>query len=235
MILAELGVPRSHAAVKGAAEVLLAGWCEDGRIRPTPKGSVYPCHTANAARALCRLGKARDRRLKRTFEHLLETQHDDGGWRCNTVKLGRGPVTDASNPGVTLAVLDAFRFTDRANADARLDAAVRTLLAHWKTRKPLGPCAFGIGTLFGKLEYPFLRYNLFAYVYVLSFYEAARESPAFRQALRALEDKLDAPGPKGRIVVESPNRRLAGFAFCKKGEPSRAATKRYREILKNVG
>jgi len=152
----ELGVKRSDPVMKGAAQVLLGAWREDGRIRPAPKGAVYPCHTANAARVLCRLGHARDRRLKRTFEHFFETQHDDGGWRCNTVKLGAGPATDASNPGVTLNVLDAFRFTPHANANAdpRLDAAAKTLLSHWKTRNPLGPCSFAIGTLFGKLEYP---------------------------------------------------------------------------------
>ncbi len=169
--------------------------------------------------------------MKHTFEHLFETQHADGGWRCNTVKLGRSPQTDASNPGVTLSVLDAFRFTNHLNADERLDEAVETLLAHWTTRRPLGPCSFGIGTLFGKLEYPFLRYNLFFYVYVLSFYELARRSPEFRQALEALGAKL----VDGEVVVENPNRGLAKLTLCRRGEPSRLATKRYREILENVG
>lgn len=230
LMLHELGVARSNPVLKGAAQVFLASWQEDGRFRPFPRGTIYPCHTANAARVLGRLGYARDRRLKRTYEHLFETQHEDGGWRCNTVKLGRSPETDASNPGVTLGVLDAFRFTPHAGTDRRLDAAVATLLAHWKSRVPRGPCHFGIGTLFSKLEYPFLRYNLFYYVHVLSFYRSARKSPAFRQALAALEAKLAG----GKVVVENPNRGIARLAFCRKGEPSRAATKRYREILKNV-
>jgi hypothetical protein len=230
LILTELGLKRTDPALAGIAEQLLHGWQEDGRIRPAPKGAVYPCHTANAARVLCRLGYARDRRLERTFEHLLDTQHDDGGWRCNTVKLGRDPQTDASNPGVTLAALDAFRFTSHRNRDERLDRAVASLLAHWKTRKPLGPCNFGIGSLFLQTEFPFLRYNLFFYVYVLSFYDAAHGAPSFRQALDALESKL----VDGQLVVENPNRKLAGFAFCRKGEPSRAATRRYHEILSNI-
>ena len=230
LLLSELGVKRSDPALKGAAKLLLKAWNEDGRFRPAPTGAIYPCHTANAARVLCRLGYARDRRLKRTFEHLFETQHDDGGWRCNTVKLGKSRKTDASNPGVTLSALDAFRFTEHVDEDRRLDRAVKTLLAHWTTRKPLGPCDFGIGTLFGKVEYPFRRYNLFFFVYVLSFYEAARKSPKFRQALRALEAKL----VDGKLVVENPNRGLAQLALCRKGEPSVLATRRYREILKNL-
>ena len=41
-----------------------------------------------------------------------------------------------------------------------------------------------------QVEYPFLRYNLFFYVYVLSFYRAARKARAFKSALKALQSKL---------------------------------------------
>jgi hypothetical protein len=230
LILTELGVKRSDPVLRGIAEQILSSWQEDGRFRPAPKGAVYPCHTANATRALCRLGYARDRRLKRTFGHLFEVQHGDGGWRCNTIKLGRSPITDASNPGVTLAALDAFRFTPFLNSDKRLDKAVKFLLGHWKTRKPLGPCEFGIGTLFMQVEFPFLRYNLFFYLFVLSFYDAAKKAKPFKEALQAFESKL----VDGKVVVENPNRRLAKFAVCKKGELSLLATKRYKEIRKNI-
>lgn len=230
LMLSELGVARSEGVMKGIAGKLLDAWQEDGRFRPAPKGAVYPCHTANAARVLCRLGYAKDKRLARTFEHLLGVQHTDGGWRCNTVKLGKSPITDASNPGVTLAALDAFRFSPHLNQDKRLDKAAKSLLAHWKTRRPLGPCEFGIGSLFMKVEYPFLRYNLFFYVHVLSFYDAARRNATFRRALEALESRL----VDGCVVVENPNRKLARLSFREKGQPSRSATKRYREILKNV-
>ena len=78
LMLTELGVKRSDPVMRGAAEKILATWRDDGRFQPAPKATIYPCHTANAARALNRLGYARDPRLKRTFEHLLEVQHDDG-------------------------------------------------------------------------------------------------------------------------------------------------------------
>jgi hypothetical protein len=231
LTLTELGMSRSDPALKGAAAQLLAAWRDDGRFRPAPKGAIHPCHTANAARALCRLGYARDKRLRKTFEHLFEVQHEDGGWRCNTTKLGKSDETDASNPGVTLAVLDAFRFTRSVDEDRRLDRAADTLLEHWTTRRPLGPCHFGIGSRFAQVEYPFLRYNLFFWVYVLSHYRRAVEDRRFGQALRALEDKV----VDGQLVVENPNRGLAKLAFCKRGAPSARATRRYREILANVG
>ncbi len=230
LMLPELGVGRSAPVLEGAAETILNSWREDGRFSPAPKGTIYPCHTAAAATVLCRLGYVRDHRLKRTFNHLFDVQHTDGGWRCNRVKLGRSPETDASNPGVTLGVLDAFRFTPFLNEDKRLDKGARTLLHHWKTRRPLGPCAFGIGSLFMQVEFPFLRYNLFYYVYVLSFYRAARRAAAFKSALKALQSKV----VDGKIVVENPNRRLAKLSFCKKGEASRLATRRYQEILQNI-
>jgi hypothetical protein len=197
-----------------------------------PSGTLYPCYTAAAARVLCRFGYARDRRLRRTLAHLLETQHADGGWRCNKFPYGRGPETESSNPDATLAVLDVFRFTKGFNDSPSLQRAVESLLDHWVIRRPLGPCHFGIGTLFMQVEYPFLRYNLFYYVYVMSFYDRAKNDSRFLEALQVLESKLDG---RGRIVVERPNRKLAGLSFCARGRPSELATGRFREILKNLG
>jgi hypothetical protein len=231
LVLSELGVDLSEPVLKETAELILSSWREDGRFKLAPRGAIYPCHTATTARVLCRLGYATDGRLQKTFNHLLEIQHGDGGWRCNTYKFGRGPETAFSNPGPTLEALDAFRFTHFLNQDIRLDRAVEFLLNHWITRKPLGPCHFGIGTLFMKVEYPFFRYNLFFYVYVLSFYERAKRDQRFLKALQILESKL----VNGRMIVENPNRKLARFSFCEKGKPSTLATERYYEILKNLG
>jgi hypothetical protein len=153
---------------------------------------------------LCRFGQARDQKLQQTLVHLLETQHDDGGWRCNKFSYGRGPETGFSNPGVTLAVLDAFRFTDHVNTNPALDRAVDSLLDHWVVRRPMGPCHFGIGTLFMQVEFPFLRYNLFYYVYVLSFYDRARDDPRYLEALRLLESSST------RAAESSSSARTAG-------------------------
>lgn len=232
LILHELRVARTHEAVRGALQLVLGAWRDDGRYRLAPSGALYPCYTAAAARTLCRFGYARDRRLQRTLAHLLETQHDDGGWRCSKFPYGRGPETEFSNPGVTLPVLDVFRFTEHVNKEPRLDRAVESLLDHWVVRRPIGPCHFGIGTLFMQVEYPFLRYNLFYYVYILSFYDRARNDQRYLEALRHLESKLDA---HGRVVVERPNRKLANLSFCAAGRPSELATGRYREIVKNLG
>jgi hypothetical protein len=231
LLLHELKVPRTHEAVRGALQLVRRAWRTDGRYRLAPGGAIYPCATAAAARVLCRFGQARDRQLQRTLVHLLETQHDDGGWRCNKFSYGRGPETRFSNPGVTLGALDAFRFTNHLNTNPALDRAVDSLLGHWVVRRPMGPCHFGIGTLFMQVEYPLLRYNLFHYVYVLSFYDRARNDERYHEALRLLQSKLDA---RGRVVVEHPNRKLVELSFCAPGRPSDLATARYREIVRNL-
>lgn len=81
-----------------------------------------------------------------------------------------------------------------------------------------------------QVAYPFSTYNLFFYVYVLSFYNSAKRDARFLEALAALQAKLR----DGQIVVERPNPRLASLAFCKKGEPSTLATVRYLELLENL-
>lgn len=228
-LLVELGVDPSEQVLRGAAELLLSTWREDGRFRLSPSGAIYPCHTINAARVLSLLGYASDDRLRRTYDHLLGTLHDDGGWRCKKFSFGRGPETEFSNPGPTLAALDALRLAGLS--DSAPAGAVELLLDHWVSRKPLGPCHYGIGTLFLKVEYPIASYNLFGYVHVLSHYDQARHDPRFREALAVLESTL----VDGRIVVERVHRRLAGLTFCRKGEPTELGTNRYHEILANIG
>lgn len=229
-LLAELGLDPADPVLAGAAALIWGAQREDGRFQPVPKSTILPCQTIHAAKTLCYLGFAADARLERTVAHLLETQHADGGWRCKKFFFGHGPETEFSNPGPTLTALDAFRFTQHANHEARLDRAAEFLLKHWETRAPLGPCHYGIGTLFHQIAFPFLSYHLFYYVYVLSFYTSTRRDPRFLEALGVLQGKLR----DGQIVVERPHAKLAQLSFCRKGEISELATERYREILENI-
>ena len=231
LLLLELGMDKDEPLLKETAELIFSTWREDGRFKLYPQGGIYPCHTVNALNALCHLGYVSDVRLQKTFRQLLDTQYNDGGWRCNKFSFGRGPETEYSNPLPTLTALSAFRFSDHLNKEPALDKAVEFLLAHWTIRQPIGPCHYGIGTLFMQPEYPFGNYNLYVYVYVLSFYNRAKDDPRFREAFKALESKL----VDGQIVVERVNPKLAGLSFCKKGEPSALGTRRYSEILNNLG
>ena len=236
LMLLELGMDPAEPILKAVADLFFDAWRPDGRFKLYPSGAIYPCHTAHAVSLLCAMGYAQDPRIRTTFQHLLDTRHSDGGWRCNKFSFGRGPETECSNPLPTLTVLNAYRYIDNKVQDgvfdvSELDLAVEFLLEHWRIRKPIGPCHYGMGTLFMQVEYPFGNYNLFQYVYVLSFYEKARKDERFLEALRALQGKL----VDGRIVVERAVPKLAKLRFCEKGKKSALGTKRYGGIVKNIG
>lgn len=229
--LLELGVEPTALPLKESADLIFDAWQENGSFKVYPQGTIYPCHTVHAAEVLCYMGYAGDVRLQKTFQFLLDIQYTDGGWRCNKFSFGHGPETLSSNPFPTLIALNAFRFSEYLNKEPLLDHAVDFLLEHWTIRKPIGPCHYGIGKLFMQVEYPFNNYNIFIYVYVLSFYNRAKNDKRFLEALEVLESKM----VKGQIVVERVVPKLAMLRFCKKNEPSELATMHYHEILKNLG
>lgn len=230
VLLTELGMPLTDPVLQSVATLIFDCLRDDGRFKLTPRGAIYPCHTIHALNVLCHLGYAEDSRLEKTFQYLLDTQFHDGGWRCNKFSFGRGPETEFSNPGPTLAALDAFRMSNYLNRESRLDRAVAFLLNHWTLRMPIGPCHYGIGTLFMQVEYPFMTYNLFNYVYVLSFYNYAKKDERFLDALSVLDSKTH----DGKIVAMRVNRKLSGLNFCEKNKDSALGTKRYLEIKNNI-
>ena len=227
--LLELGVSPDDPILQSVATRLLQAWRPDGRIKTAPSGGLYPCHTALALNLLCRLGYAQDPRMERSFQYFLSTQEADGGWKCNKYSFGHGPETQHSTPYTTLVALDAFR-QSLHRSEPRLNQAVDFLLNHWRTRAPISPCHYGIGSRFMQVEYPFRGYGLFYYVYVLSFYECARLDARFLEAFFALRGKLrDNEMPVERVVPK-----LGKLYFCRKGFPSSQATGRYQEIVANL-
>lgn len=181
---------------------------------------------------LCRFGLKYSDEVTRTVDYLLKNTHESGGWRCSFSKFGKGPETEFANPGATLYALDVLRFfPPLCKGVPTVDKAVTFLLEHWESRAPLGPCHWGIGTQFMQIEYPFWRYNLFYYVYILSFFERSQTDLRYRAAARALKEKVDADG---HIVVERPHRKLKELDMCQKGQPSELATGRFLEIQANL-
>jgi len=230
LMLLELGMEPSDPILKTVADLFFCIWRPDGRFKPYPKGGILPCQSAYIVKLLCRMGYQSDERIQKTFQYFMDTPYTDGGWRCNKFSFGRSPETEYSNPLPTLNVLDAFRFSDYLNKEPALDKAVEFLLEHWRIRIPIGPCQYGMGSRFMQVEYPLWYYNLFQYVYVLSFYDKAKKDERFLEALAALQSKL----VDGQIVVERTSQKLAKLNFCKKDQPSELATLRYNQILMNL-
>ena len=115
----------------------------------------------------------------------------------------RQEVEQLFERALELAAEQCITLLNSSCNDPAVRAEVESLLAHWETRVPCGPCHYGIGGRFMQVEFPFLRYNLFYYVYVLSFFPAARADSRFAQAAKVLASKAD---PAGIMVVEQPSR-----------------------------
>jgi hypothetical protein len=214
-----------------AVDFVFAYQTQKGSFKYSLASAKLPCLTARIIAAFGRLGIRNDCRVEKSYNWLMDTQWNDGGWRCSVVKLGKSPLTDASNPGTTLYVLDAFRFRyNNPKEIKKLNQSVDFLLQHWEIRQPVGPCYFGIGSRFLKIEYPFLRYNLFYYVYVLSFYEKARNDKRFQEALSYLKDKIK----NDKLIPENPHKAWQEFIFARKGQISELGTKRWIEIKNNI-
>ena len=220
MFLTELEMDPADPLMREMAELFFSVWREDGRFKTAPSGGICPARPSTWRRRCAAWVMPQTRGCGQTFRHLLETQREDGGWKCNKYSFGRGPETEYSNPFPTLTALSAFRFSEHLNREPALDRAVEFLLWHWTVRKPVGPCHYGMGTLFMQVEYPFRNYNLL-YMYIFSrFTTAQRKDERFLAALSALEGKL----ADGRVVVERAVPKLAKLSFCAKGKPSALAT-----------
>jgi hypothetical protein len=230
-VLGEIGASwQDSPVIAYAIELLLKYQTDEGSFKYAPTSSKLPCLTARIIAAMNRLGIV-DARIEKGFKWLLDTQWSDGGWRCATAKLGKSPITDASNPGTTLYVLDACRFrVNDTDVVEKLNKGVDFLLQHWEVRQPVGPCSFGIGSRFMQVEFPFLRYNLFYYVYVLSFFENAKNDKRFIDAYSTLKNKT----VNNKIIPENPHKFWQKYDFAKKGQISEIASSRWNEIDKNI-
>lgn len=227
--LGEIGMKSTDSdMIINAIDFIFNYYDEKGCFKYSPNSGKLPCISARILTAFGRLGYIGDNRIEKCYKYLLENQQNDGGWRCSTVKFGKSPETDSSNPGTTLYVLDAFRFGKNTKTENnQLDKAVLFLLEHWETGMPLCPCNFGIGSRFLSIEYPFLRYNLFYYVYVLSKYEIAQKDIRYKEALETLKKKVS----NNKIFPETPHKAWSKYSFAQKNKYSEKATNRYIEIL----
>lgn len=229
--LADLGVKfTKNDAVRSGLEKMISFYdSKTSLFKYSSVSSKLPCVTAKILATIQKTGFT-FKESEVVYSCFLKTQQQDGGWRCATVKIGKSHETDASNPGTTLYVLDAFRFRKNSVSDLKqLNKGVDFLLEHWITRKPLGPCGFGIGTTFMKTEYPFYRYTIFYYVYVLSFYKHACSDKRFKEAFEILK-KNETPNG---LTIEKPHKNWKPILF-KDSFESELSNSKYLEIKRNI-
>lgn len=128
--LVELGVPRNEPTARAAAKSVL-DWVAapsmplmiDGRERR------HASMEGNALAVCCRLGMARDRRVRGLVDVLLRSQWPDGGWNCD-----RQPAARHSSFHESLApiwgLVEYHRVTGDRDALAAAQRAGELLLRH---------------------------------------------------------------------------------------------------------
>ena len=85
--LADLGLTKDDPRVKESCELLLSRFSQpDGGFDDS--GSSEMCLTGNLARTFVNCGYANESRVKASFDWLVKSQKDDGGWHCFPSKKG---------------------------------------------------------------------------------------------------------------------------------------------------
>lgn len=127
------------AEVKEALSFLLSYYNPAGKMFCfSPAKRMLHCVSAKITAVLQKFRVHSDC-FNSVYSEMLTTQRDDGGWRCPTVKIGRSPETDASNPGTTLYVLDAFRlYWMRSDIDGITEKYRRNCKGEWTFCCPIG-------------------------------------------------------------------------------------------------
>ncbi len=80
LILSDFGLTKTNSQIRKVARLYFKEW-----MPPPPKDNIFKdevCIVGNTARMLTRFGYARDRRVKKLFDRLVEDQKEDGGWHC---------------------------------------------------------------------------------------------------------------------------------------------------------
>ncbi|HET7419109.1 MAG TPA: hypothetical protein VFL27_01875 [Candidatus Dormibacteraeota bacterium] len=129
--LVELGVPRRSRAARAAAATVLDWVASPGHTARTVKGLErrHASMEGNALAVCCRLGMARQPRVRHLVDVLLRSQWPDGGWNCDQdSKAHRSSFHETLAP--IWGLVEYHRATGDASALTAARRGVELLLDH---------------------------------------------------------------------------------------------------------
>lgn len=188
--LVELAIPRGHSPALAAAEEVLE-WLGSEQHRRSIRlvnGRVRQ-HAAQEGYALavcCRLGMAKDRRVRSLRDSLLSAQWPDGGWNCDAdPEATHSSFHESFAPMWGLA--EYARATGEEEARVAAERASELFLSHGLFRSHRTGRRAEEGWL--KLRYPtYWHYDVLQGLIVLSRFGKARD-PRAAEALDVVEAK----------------------------------------------
>jgi hypothetical protein len=130
--LVELGIPSTNRAARAAAQDELAWIDSPEQSRPRVIKGLERRHASmegNAVAVCCRLGMARDRRVRRAVDVLLRSQWPDGGWNCRSdLDARHSSFHESLHP--IWGLVEYHRATGDSEALASANRAGELLLEH---------------------------------------------------------------------------------------------------------
>ena len=118
----------------------------------------------------------------------------------------------------------------KINSDAAHFAS-EALLNHWELRGKLKLYLFGIGTVFHKLKYPFIWYDILHVAEVLSHFPFLYQDIRFVELISKVSEQASGDG---RYVPGSMYQAWKGWSFADKKNPSPWLTFLVLRILKRI-
>lgn len=179
----------------------------------------YICISHVMTYALARFGYLDDKRLEKAYEHITAWQRLDGGWHPTEACLpGQDREQDPSCPFGTVNVLRAIAVHPTLKQSDVAYRGVEFVLMLWDRRdEPYRPVGFGMGSVFNRLQYPFVQHQLLKTVDTLSHFTVALGDRRFREMLAAIVEKETS---EGTFRPEGTNKPYAAFDFGQKKTPS---------------
>jgi hypothetical protein len=224
-MLADFGLKRDDQRIATLAEKVLAAQAGV----PAPPGFLhggfdhtkswdnrpYICISHVMTYALARFGYLDDLRLQQAYDYLVNWQRLDGGWHPNEACLPGGDrEQDPSCPFGTVNVLRAAAAHPTLRHGELARRAVEHVLVLWERRnEPYRPVGFGMGSTFGKLQYPFVQHQILKTVDTLSNFATALADERFIDMLNTVTQKHTADQ---RFTADAANKPYADFDFGQK-------------------
>ena len=237
LVLSDLGVDRSIPEIAALCERWMAAFpLAGGGVGGNSKGTGHHCVVGNLARALCRMGYARDPRVRRSMEWLTETASPLGGWSC----FGRGRNLDSWEGLSAFAVYPrelwspTMRGVVEKAAEFFLERELHvqgTEYAPWFRFHY--PVHYYYDLLVGLETLAALGYGADPRVGVAHRLLLQKRRADGRWALDAVHPDVDAV--RERWFREHPRDRPTPWALERVGAPSRMVTLRARVTLRRLG